>query len=205
MFKLIPKEEKFFVIYKEFGENIVKAALLLRSLIDDFTDLERKSREIKEVEHACDLLAHRLIKKLNRSFITPFDREDIFALVSALDDIVDVIDSSAQRLVLYHLGKTTSEAKQLSFIIWQSCILVAKAVDALKDNHKMIGDLCVEINAYENEADRVRAEAISNLFVNEKDPIELIKWKETYENLELITDKCEDAANIIEGIVVKNA
>ncbi len=205
MFKLIPKEEKFFVIYKEFGANIVKAALLLKSLIDDFTDLERKSKEIKEVEHACDLLAHRLIKKLNRSFITPFDREDIFALVSALDDIVDVIDSSAQRLVLYHLGRTTSEAKQLSFIIWQSCVLVAKAVDALKDNHKMIGDLCVEINAYENEADRVRAEAISNLFVDEKDPIELIKWKETYENLELITDKCEDAANIIEGIVVKNA
>ncbi len=205
MFKLIPKEEKFFVLYKEFGEKIVKVALLLKSLIDDFTDLERKSKEIKEVEHACDLLAHQLIKKLNRSFITPFDREDIFALISVLDDIVDVIDSSAQRMILYNLAKTTAAAKQLSFIIWQACVLVAKAVDALKDNHKVINDLCVEINAYEKEADRVRAEVISDLFRNETNPIELIKWKEIYENLELITDKCEDAANIIERIVVKNA
>lgn len=205
MFGLIPKEEKFFPMFHEMTRNIVAGAVALKELLDNFSNPLASQRVIKEIEHKGDLQTHEIIRKLNESFITPFDREDIYALASALDDIIDVIDGLAQHIIIYHIDKITPEAKALGFIILKSCQTVEKAVSMLDNKTKFISDYCVEINSLEGEADRVRADAISRLFDEEKDPIYLIKWKEIYESLELITDKCEDAANILESVVVKNA
>lgn len=205
MFGLIPKEEKFFVMFKDMTRNIIEGAQLLKDMLDNFDDPAGSQRKIKDVEHKGDSITHEIIKKLNKSFVTPLDREDIYALSSALDDILDLIDASAQRVVMYNVEKPTPEAKELAFIILKSCQTLQKGVAQLGGKLESVTEYCVEVNALENEADRVCREAISRLFDEEKDPIQLIKWKEIYETLERATDKCEDAANILESVVVKNA
>src|SRR6266581_1624533 len=205
MFGLIPKEEKFFVLFKGMAHNIVAGAELLKDMLDNFHDPVTSQRKIKDVEHQGDAITHDIIKKLNKSFITPFDREDIYALSAALDDILDLIDACAQRFVMYNVEKPTPEAKELAFIILKSCQTIDKAVGLLGGKLEPISEYCVEVNSLENEADRVCREAVSRLFDEEKDPIQLIKWKEIYETLERATDKCEDAANILESVVMKNA
>ncbi len=205
MFGLIPKEEKFFVLFKEMTRNINEGAQLLKEMLDNFNDPQEMQRKIKDVEHKGDSITHEIIKKLNTSFVTPLDREDIYALSGALDDILDLIDASAQRVVMYNVEKPTPEAKELAFIILKSCQTLEKGVSLLGGKLEHISECCVEVNALENEADRVCREAVSRLFDEEKDPIQLIKWKEIYETLERATDKCEDAANILESVVVKNA
>ncbi|MDR1057468.1 MAG: DUF47 family protein [Coxiellaceae bacterium] len=205
MFGLIPKEEKFFVMFIEMAKNIVAGATAMKEMLDYFNDPQKSQYLIKEIEHQGDIQTHDIIKKLNKSFITPFDREDIYALAASLDDIVDNIDIATQHIVVYHIDRITPEAKELGFIILKACQTIEKAVEVLEKQPQKISDFCVEINSLENEADRVRADAISRLFDEEHDPIQLIKWKDIYENLELVTDKCEDAANILESVVVKNA
>jgi len=205
MFGLIPKDEKFFLMFREMSANIVEGAQLLKDMLDNFEDPSTSQRKIKEVEHKGDSQTHEIIKKLNKSFITPFDREDIYALSGALDDILDLIDASAQRIVMYNVEKPTPESKELAFIILKSCQILEKAIGKLGGKLEPISEYCVEVNAMENEADRVCREAISRLFDEEKDPIQLLKWKEIYETLERSTDKCEDAANILESVVLKNA
>ena len=205
MFGLIPKDEKFFVMFKEMAENTILGAEELKDMLDNFEDPTGSQRRIKELEHKGDHLTHEIIKKLNKSFITPFDREDIYSLASKLDDVMDLIDASAQRFVMYNVEKPTPEAQQLAFIILKGCQAIVKAVSLLGGDLEHLYEYCVEVNALENEADRVCREAISRLFDEEKDPIQLIKWKEIYETLEKATDKCEDAANILESVVVKNA
>lgn len=206
MFGLIPKEERFFKLYKEMTANIIDGATLLKDMLDTFADPQESQRRIKDVEHKGDAITHSIIQKLNKTFITPMDREDIYALAAKLDDILDLIDASAQRFVMYNVDHATPEAKSLAFLILQCCKAVDKAVDKLgnKDNDQII-EYCVEVNALENEADRVSREAIGRLFDEEKNPIELLKWKEIYETLETATDKCEDVANILESVMVKNA
>jgi predicted phosphate transport protein (TIGR00153 family) len=206
MFGLIPKEEKFFQLFKQMTENTIEGAKALKQMLDDFDNPAASQRKIKDIEHNGDSLTHEIIQKLNKTFVTPFDREDIYALSGALDDILDLIDASAQRIIMYNVETIPHEAKSLGFIILQSCQAVDKAVAMLgKQSNDHIFEACVDINALENEADRVSREAISRLFDEEKDPIQLIKWKEIFETLEKATDKCEDAANILEGVVVKNA
>lgn len=205
MFGLIPKEEKFFVMFRDMAKSIVEGATALKEMLDNFNNPKQSQSLIKEIEHKCDVQTHNIIKKLNTSFITPFDREDIYALASALDNVMDTIDTATQHIVFYHIDSITPAAKELGFLILKGCQTLEKAAMALEKYPKQISELCVEINSLENEADRVRADAISRLFNEEKDPIRLIKWKEIYENLELVTDKCEDAANILESVVVKNA
>jgi predicted phosphate transport protein (TIGR00153 family) len=206
MFGLIPKEEKFFQLFKDMTTNIIEGARLLKDMLDNFDHPVESQRKIKEVEHKGDSITHEIIQKLNKTFITPLDREDIYNLASKLDDILDLIDASASRVIMYNVESIPPEAKSLGFIILQSCQAVDKAVAMLgKKSNEQIFEACVEINALENEADRVSREAISRLFDEEKDPIQLIKWKEIYETLEKATDKCEDAANILESVVVKNA
>ena len=205
MFGLIPKEEKFFQMFQEMSKIIIEGAELLKDMMDNFENPVASQRAIKEVEHKGDAQTHGIIKTLNKSFITPFDREDIYALASALDDILDLIDASSQRFVMYNVEKPTPEAKELAFIILKSCKTIDRAVRLLGGKDDDIIECCVEVNALENEADRVCREAVSRLFDEEKDPIQLIKWKEIYETLEKATDKCEDAANILESVVVKNA
>ena len=205
MFGLIPKDEKFFEMFREMAQNTILGAEELKDMLDNFQDPVASQRRIKELEHKGDHLTHEIIKKLNKSFITPFDREDIYSLASKLDDVMDLIDASAQRFVMYNVEKPTPEAQQLAFLLLQGSQIRAKAVALLGGNLGALYEYCVEVNALENEADRVCREAISRLFDEEKDPIQLIKWKEIYETLEKCTDKCEDAANILESVVVKNA
>jgi predicted phosphate transport protein (TIGR00153 family) len=205
MFGLIPKDEKFFVMFKEMTTTIIEGAQLLKELMDHFEDPQLSQKMIKDVEHKADHLTHDIIKKLNKSFVTPLDREDIYALSGALDDILDLIDASAQRIVMYNVDKPTPAAKELAFLILKSCQAIDKAVALLGGKLEPIAEYCMEVNSLENEADRVCREAVSQLFDEEKDPIQLIKWKEIYETLERATDKCEDAANILESVVVKNA
>lgn len=208
MFGLIPKEEKFFVMFKNMTKNIISGAVLLKQLADDFSNNPREIyHQIKDLEHIGDNQTHEIITMLNKSFITPFDREDIYSLTSALDDVLDLIDASAQHLVNYHINEVTPEAKELTFIILKSCQSLEKAVNHLgnKKNYDAIKECCVEINSLENEADKVKHGVISKLFGQEKDPIFIMKWKEIYEILELTTDKCEDVANILESLVLKDA
>jgi len=206
MFGLIPKEERFFQLFKDMTANIIEGAKLLKEMLDTFENPGEMQKKIKDIEHKGDSITHEIIQKLNKTFVTPLDREDIYSLASKLDDILDLIDASAQRLIMYNVEYIPSQAKSLGFIILQSCLAVDKAVAMLgKNTNEQIFQACVEINALENEADRVSREAIGHLFDNEKDPIQLIKWKEIYETLEKATDKCEDAANILESVVVKNA
>ena len=205
MFGLIPKDEKFFVMFREMAHNTILGAEELKYMLDNFDDPAASQKRIKDLEHKGDNFTHEIIKKLNKSFITPFDREDIYNLASKMDDIMDLIDASSQRLVMYNVERPTPEAKQLAFIILRSCQVIASAVSLLGGKLEPIAEYCVEVNALENEADRVCREAISRLFDEERDPIQLIKWKEIYETLERATDKCEDVANIMESVVVKNA
>lgn len=205
MFGLIPKEEKFFEMFQEMGVVLISGAERLKSMLDHYDNAPASQREIKDIEHQGDALTHAIIKMLNKTFITPFDREDIYALASALDDILDLIDASAQRFVMYRVEQPTIEARELAFIIVRCCHALNSALKHLGKRHDDICEQCVELNALENEADQVCREAISRLFDEEKDPIQLLKWKEIYEILERTTDKCEDAANILESVVVKNA
>jgi predicted phosphate transport protein (TIGR00153 family) len=205
MFGLIPKDVKFFEMFKEMGIIITEGAELLRDMLNNFEDPVASQKRIKDVEHRGDHKTHEIIKTLNKSFVTPFDREDIYALSAALDDIIDLIDASAQRIVMYNVEKPTPESKELAFIILKGCQTIERALSHMGGKFEHIAEHCMEVNSLENEADRVCREAISRLFDEEKDPIQLIKWKEIYETLEKATDKCEDAANILESVVVKNA
>lgn len=205
MFGLIPREEKFFAMFNQLAVEIVKGAELLKEMIDKYEDPVGSQKKIKAVEHAADAITHDIINKLNSSFVTPLDREDIYALAAGLDDILDLIDASAQRFVMFHVEKPTPQAKELAFLILQGAQTIQRAVAGLGGKLAPISACCTEVNSLENEADRVWREAISHLFDHEINPIELIKWKEIYETLEKATDKCEDAANILESVVVKNA
>ncbi|MEF3255327.1 MAG: DUF47 family protein [Deferribacterales bacterium] len=205
MFGLIPKEEKFFILFQEMAKLLIEGAVLLKELTENFDKLEEYQRKIKDIEHKGDMKTHEIIQKLNKTFITPIDREDIYDLAAALDDILDLIDASAQRLALYNVENITSECKSFAFIILKCCQTIDKAVRMMDKKHEEVNVTFVEINELENEADRVLRESLGKLFSEEKDPIKLIKWKEIYETLEKVTDKCEDAANIIETVVVKHA
>jgi len=171
--------------------------------------VEKGSKEnanlVRFIEREADELRRILIQELDQTFVTPLDREDIYALSGALDDILDLIDSLAQRFVMYNVDQPTPAAQEMAFLILKSCQSLEAAVSLLGGNLEQINRYCVEVNSLENEADRVCREAISRLFDEEKDPIQLIKWKEIYGTLERACDKCEDAVNILESMVLKNA
>ena len=194
MFGFIPKEEKFFKLFKAMTENIIVGAKLLKEMLDDFENPLESQRRIKDIEHKGDSITHEIIQTLNKTFITPLDREDIYALASKLDDILDLIDASAQRVIMYNVESIPPEAKSLGFIILQSCHAVDKAVAMLgKKTNEQIFEACVEINSLENEADRVSREAISRLFDEEiivygqSTPLENIIVKKLSPITELIT------------------
>ena len=204
--RLIPRETKFFEMFVEIAGNLVDGARVLSDLLDNY-DYERLPREIeriKEIEHHGDDMTHRLLVKLNQTFITPFDREDIHLLASSLDDVLDFIFSASYRLLNYKITQPSPSARILAGIILQQAEELKKAVSLLgKDSHLL--PHCVEVNRLENEADQVSREAIGRLFDNSSDPITLIKLKELLEILEEASDKAEDLANVLETIVVKNA
>jgi predicted phosphate transport protein (TIGR00153 family) len=204
--RLIPRETKFFDMFEEMAGNVVDAARILAELLNNY-DYERMPDEverIKEIEHHGDDMTHRMLVKLNQTFITPFDREDIHLLVSSLDDLLDFIFAASDRLLNYKITQPSPSAKVLASIILQQAEELKKAMALLGKNQHLLPH-CVEINRLENEADQVSREAIGRLFDHSPDPITLIKLKELLEILEEASDKAEDVANVLETVVVKNA
>ncbi len=203
-FRLIPKEEKFFEDFVAMAEQIDRGAALLVEMLAPEMPVWDKADEIKEVEHKCDFLTHEVIQRLHKTFVTPLDREDIHAMARSLDDVIDAIDDCAGIVRLYQISKVRSDARDLSRIIKSSTAQVVSAMKAL-GKKQGISDCAVEINRLENEADRAHQAALRRLFEEEKDAIQIIKWKEILDFLEGATDRCEDVANVLEGIVVKHA
>jgi uncharacterized protein len=202
-FRLLPREERFYNDFQSLADELKRGAKLLEEMIAPAHPLWDKADEIKEVEHKCDFLTHEIIQRLNRTFVTPLDREDIHALARSLDDVMDAIDASAALIRLYRLDTVRFGARELAQIITMSTHQVRLALDAL-EQHKGLITHAVEINRLENEADRVHQQAVSRLFEDERDPLTVIKWKETLDFLEDATDRCEDVANVLEGVMVKH-
>ncbi len=205
MFRILPRDQEFFIIFEKASQNILDGAELLKELLDNFDDVKEKARQIEEIEHKGDSFTHELVKKLNITFITPIDREDILNLASAIDDVIDLIHAAATRLVLYKVTEVTPQAKELGFLILKATRELHRGISRLSTQMSEVYEHCVEVNSLENEADRVCRDAIAFLFEHEKDPIAVLKWKEIYETLETATDRAEDAANVLESVALKNA
>jgi predicted phosphate transport protein (TIGR00153 family) len=203
MFSLLPRETVFFDLFEEAARNAHVGALALQDLLNDFRNVPDKVKKIKDIEHAGDKITHTTIEKLNQTFITPLDREDIHALARSLDDVMDAIDASAALVRLYRLESVRVGARELARTITMSADQVHLALEAM-EKHKALTTHAVEINRLENEADRIHQQAVSRLFDDERDPIVVMKWKEALDFLEDATDRCEDVANVLEGVMVKH-
>ncbi len=203
-FSLLPREDVYFDLFTQMAGKIEEASAILTELLDQpDPDLNSFRIRIKDIEHACDQLTHQITNKLNKSFITPFDREDIYTLAVALDDICDYIDAGVRAIVMYGIREQNQYSRQLARIIKDLGAEIKAAVSVLSRPNG-ISERFKEIHRLENEADDVYFRAIGHLFANETDPISVIKWKEFYEILENATDRCESVANIIESIVLKH-
>jgi len=205
MFRLLPKEDKYFDMFNRMAAHITECALLLQKLFNDFEHRTHYADKIKEVEHNCDLLTHEIVKKLNQTFITPIDREDIHALASGLDDIVDAIEYTAKRVILYRVEEPTDHARRMSDVLVRIVAGWETAVQALERHGDQVLKECVTIHSLENEGDNYHHEAVDELFAKETNPINLLKMKELYAKMERTIDKCEDVSNVLEAIVLKNA
>lgn len=204
--RIFPKEIDFFEIFDRAASNIKKAAELLVSLTENFDNISQRAKEIYEVEQDGDMLTHDIMRKLNKTFVTPIDREDLHALASRLDDVLDLIWASVDRITVFKLTETTKEVIAMAQNLLMTAEVIQKAIKKLKEkNYSHVQEYCIEINRLENRMDRDFRDALGNLFENIKDPVLIIKWKEVYEHLEDASDRCEDVANIIEGIVLKHA
>ncbi len=205
----VPKDKKvFFPLFENAAGNVVAMA---GNFLDAVNTVNPHAREdiyarINKLEHTGDEITHRIYLELSKTFITPFDREDIAALASAIDDVADYINGSAGRMVLYHIDHITEPIKKLAELVLQAATDMEKAIRELSDmkNIRGIADSCVRINSIENQADKIFDRAVADLFLYERDAIQLIKYKEVLSNLETATDKCEDVANVLETILVKN-
>jgi len=202
-FSLLPRDGQFFDLYNQIAAEIRAAADLLEKLLEvDPPDISIVSK-IRDAEHRCDTMTHDAIQRLHRTFVTPFDREDLYALATSLDTVMDAIDHAASLVELYRIQTVRRGARDLAHTVSASGVHIVGALAALAAK-KPVHPHSVEINRLENEADRAYWEAVRGLFDSETDPILIIKWKDLYEALEVITDTCEDVANVIEGVVVKH-
>jgi predicted phosphate transport protein (TIGR00153 family) len=204
MFSLIPREEAFFEMFKQAARNAIEGSRLLKDMMEQYQNPLEQAKRIKDVEHIGDGITHDIARKLNQTFITPIDREDIHALAGGLDDILDLAEAIADRFVVFKVTKPTPTAVKLADILYQATVAVGAGVDMLGKPHADMNSCSVRVNSLENEADRLSRDAISGLFENEKDPIAVIKWKEIYEAFEDGADRCEDVANILERIALKH-
>lgn len=206
-FWFLPKEFNFFDLFDRQAENAIEAAVLLKELaVKGVVDAASLSK-MEEIEHKGDNATHGIIEHLNKTFITPFDREDIHKLATELDDIIDMINTIASRMRVYKLIGANKNLIEFASVIEQSVRGVACAVNGLRKlkNVKTIMDSCVEVNRLENVGDAMRDEVLADLFETEKDPIAVIKWKEVYQDAETVLDVCEDVVNVVESILVKQA
>ena len=203
MARLIPRDNSFFAMFSAMSDNLIAGARTLVDLFANYRDVEEQVEHIQRIEREGDELTHAILTKLNQTFITPFDREDIHQLASKLDDVLDFINAAGARIVMYRITAPPPAAAELARIILMQSEELQKAVSLMQKNGNILIH-CVEINRLENEADQVSQHAIAGLFEHEKDPINLIKIKELLEFLERATDKAEDVADILETVVLKN-
>ncbi len=207
-FLFIRREEKFFGLFEESARNMVKTARRLKEMVDTWDNIEGRVAEITELEHAGDTITHQIMEQLNRTFVTPFDREDITQLAHVLDDVTDFIHAAADAMLIYKIDHPSQRAKELADIIVQAASEVERAIPRMRQHGKELKRIlehCVEINRLENAADRVYRSALAELFDDTTDIAQVIKWREIYEHMEAATDRCEDVANVLEGVALKHA
>jgi predicted phosphate transport protein (TIGR00153 family) len=206
-FSFFPKDEGFFDILEEASENVVKGAKAFRELVSHWSLDSELIPQIREIEHEGDRMTHEVIDRLNRTFITPIDREDIHGLAKELDDVIDIIQATMDRMQLYRIETSSPILVQMVEVLLKSTEVVDKAIKSLRDmkHTRRTLDFCIEVNRLENEGDAIFKTALGELFSEKRDVLDIIRWKEVYEAAEFANDKCEDIANIIEGIIVKNA
>ncbi|HRR41410.1 MAG TPA: DUF47 domain-containing protein [Syntrophales bacterium] len=204
--KFLPKEETFFDHFEELAVKIEEGAKLFIDILNNFEHSEAKVTTLKDVEHEADTITHRIYEKMHKTFLTPFDREDIYALANKMDSILDMIEATAIRMYLYKVDNPNNEIKEMARTLSNTVAKVKEIVYGLRDKKKskMILEACVVINTLENEGDYIMRQAMARLFDRETNAKELIKWKEIFERVEEAIDVCEDVSNIVEGIVLKH-
>ncbi|HEY3235368.1 MAG TPA: DUF47 family protein [Polyangiaceae bacterium] len=205
--RLLPKETSFFDFFEQHATLIVDGTKEFTSLVQSGANIDAKAKRIKEIEHETDVITHRCVEALHKTFITPIDRDNIHRLITRMDDVMDFIEAAAERIALYELSEMTDEVKDLADVLERAALEILQACKMLRNlkDPEVIFQKCVDINRLENEGDAILRRAVARLFKEEKDAITIIKWKEIYENLESATDRCEDVANIIEGVVLEHA
>jgi predicted phosphate transport protein (TIGR00153 family) len=206
-FSLIPRKGQFFELFEQSAQNVVKAAMTLKALVDNWDNINDKVSEIVDLEHEGDSITHEIIAQLNRTFVTPFDRGDIAQLAQSLDDIVDFIQATANAMLMYRIDGPTERAKELADVIVQAAIEVERSIPKLRyrSDLRKLPSFCVEINRLENVADEIYRSAMAELFDDNTDIASIIKWREIYEHMESATDRCEDVSNVLEGVALKYA
>jgi len=204
--RLLPRETSFFDFFEQHAALTVEGSREFLSLVSTGANVGAKAKRIKEIEHETDVITHNCVEALHKTFITPIERDDIHRLITRMDDIMDFVEAAAERISLYEIRVMTPEVKDLADVLVRAAEEVEKALRGLRDmrNAKDVVKRCIDINRLENEADAILRIAVARLFREERDPNTVIKWKEIYENLESAADRCEDVANIIEGVVLEH-
>jgi predicted phosphate transport protein (TIGR00153 family) len=204
--RLLPREESFFDYFEQHAEVLVKGTATFATLFEPGADIPAIVKRVRVLEHEADEITHRCVEALHKTFITPIDRDDIHRLISRLDDVMDFVEAAAERITLYEIAELTTDARDLADVLVRAAKDVQIALKGLRNlkDARTILQKCVDINRLENEADDILRRAVARLFKESSDPIHIIKWKEIYENLETATDRCEDVANTIEGVVLEN-
>lgn len=200
----MPHDGDFFVLFQKQAENVVVGAKAFVRLLEHYTGVPEQVQRIKAIEHNGDEITHQIFRRLNQTFITPFDREDIHELCSTMDDVIDLIDAAAGRFVLYRVNEVRHGTLELATVLAAASSELKEAIYAMESPEKALHRV-IEINRLENESDRICRTLIAQLFEEEKDPVQIIKWKEIYEVIETAVDKCEDVSNVIESVILKNA
>ncbi len=203
MFSLFPKEEDFFLLFRKQAALVREACDQLHEMMEKFDRLEERTKALKDTEHRADLVTHEIFERLNRTFITPLEREDIHALASGLDDVIDAAEAIASRLVLFNIAGPTPEAIKMTAILRDCGRQIEQAVDNLKNMQNLMS-FTIEINRLENEADGISRQVVADLFSGRHEILDVMRWKEIYGRLESASDQCEDVANAIESIVLKS-
>lgn len=202
-FSLFPKEEDFFLLFKRQAVLVREGCDQLHEMMQNFDRIEDRARELKDTEHRADQVTHEVFERLNRTFITPLEREDIHALASGLDDVVDAVEAIANRLVLFRITGPTPEAVRLTSILAECGRQIEAAVENLRNMNSLM-PFTIEINRLENEADGISRQVVADLFSGRHEILDVLRWKEIYGRLESAADQCEDVANAIESIVLKS-
>jgi predicted phosphate transport protein (TIGR00153 family) len=202
--RFMPRDGDFFILFQKQAENIVAGAQAFTRMLEHYTGVPEQVQIIKAIEHQGDELTHQIFRKLNQTFITPFDREDMHELCGTMDDVIDLIDAAASRFVLYRVDSVRPGTIELTKVLSAACVELSAAIHAMETPDKALHRI-IEINRLENESDRICRTLIAQLFEEEKDSVQIIKWKEIFEVIETAVDKCEDVSNVIESVILKNA